>query len=147
MATTLEQYYQTKQQLNAKIASGEMTMDQLLGYQELLYRISVLESCMNFVKTAPVTDDTKAMCYHYQVVEALATSLLTERQYGIPADEKLRNQRATAQGNLQTVVNSFRKKFQSFAPKSQDEYRNIITQMIETILPAWMSYRNTFVSL
>ena len=145
MATTLEQYYQTKQQLNAKIASGEMTMDQLLGYQELLYRISVLESCMNFVKTAPVTDDTKAMCYHYQVVEALATSLLTERQYGIPADEKLRNQRATAQGNLQTVVNSFRKQFQSFKPANPESYRAAITKMVNTILPAWLQYRQTFI--
>ena len=145
MATTLEQYYQTKQQLNAKIASGEMTMDQLLGYQELLYRISVLESCMNFVKTAPVTDDTKAMCFHYQVVEALAASLLTERQYGIPADEKLRNQRATAQGNLQTVVNSFRKQFQSFKPTNPESYRAAITKMINTILPAWLQYRQTFI--
>lgn len=145
MATTLEQYYQTKQQLNAKIASSEMTMDQLLGYQELLYRISVLESCMNFVKTAPVTDDTKAMCYHYQVVEALATSLLTERQYGIPADEKLRNQRATAQGNLQTVVNSFRKQFQSFKPTNPESYRAAITKMVNTILPAWLQYRHTFI--
>ena len=43
MATTLEQYYQTKQQLNAKMAEGKFTNDQLLGYQELMYRISVLE--------------------------------------------------------------------------------------------------------
>lgn len=46
MATTLEQYYQTKQQLNAKMAEGKFTNDQLLGYQELMYRISVLESCL-----------------------------------------------------------------------------------------------------
>ena len=39
MATTLEQYNQMKQQLTAKIADGTMTVDQLLGYQELLYRI------------------------------------------------------------------------------------------------------------
>lgn len=30
-------------------------MDQLLAYQELLYRIDVLESCLAFVKTAPAT--------------------------------------------------------------------------------------------
>ena len=69
MATTLEQYNQMKQQLTAKIADGTMTVDQLLGYQELLYRISVLESCMNFVKTAPVTNDMKVMSYHYQAVK------------------------------------------------------------------------------
>ena len=65
MATTLDQYYQKKQQLSAKFADGGLSMDQLLGYQELLYRIDVLESCMAFVKTSPVTADLKAMSFHY----------------------------------------------------------------------------------
>ena len=64
MATTLDLYYQNKQQLNARISENKLTMDQLFGYQELLYRISILESCMNFVKTAPVTADVSAMSYH-----------------------------------------------------------------------------------
>ena len=113
MATTLDMYYQNKQQLNAIIAEHKLTMDQLFGYQELLYRISILESCMNFVKTAPVTADVSAMSYHYKIVDALFTCLLQERQFGIPADEKLKKQRATALGNLQTVITSFRKQFQS----------------------------------
>ena len=108
MATTLDLYYQNKQQLNARISENKLTMDQLLGYQELLYRISILESCMNFVKTAPVTADVSAMSYHYKIVDALFTCLLQERQFGIPADEKLKKQRATALSNLQAVITSFR---------------------------------------
>jgi len=131
MATKLEQYYQTKQQLTARIENGSITVDQLLGYQELLYRISVLESCMNFVKTAPVTNDMKAMSFHYQVVEALLTSLTQERLFGIPADEKLRKQRSTALNNLQTVVTSFRKQFQSFKPTTPDAYKAAVTKMID----------------
>ncbi|MBQ7768082.1 MAG: hypothetical protein IJ403_04290 [Oscillospiraceae bacterium] len=145
MATTLEQYNQMKQQLTAKIADGTMTVDQLLGYQELLYRISVLESCMNFVKTAPVTNDMKVMSYHYQVVEALFTCLLQERQFGIPADDVVRKQRATALENLQTVVNSFRKQFQSFKPAAPEAYRAAVTKMVNTILPAWLQYRFTYI--
>ena len=145
MATTLEQYNQMKQQLTAKIADGTMTVDQLLGYQELLYRISVLESCMNFVKTAPVTNDMKVMSYHYQVVEALFTCLLQERQFGIPADGVVRKQRATALENLQTVVNSFRKQFQSFKPAAPEAYRAAVTKMVNTILPAWLQYRFTYI--
>lgn len=145
MATTLEQYYQTKQQLSAKIADGTMTVDQLLGYQELLYRISVLESCMNFVKTAPVTNDLKVMSYHYQVVDALFTCLIQERQFGLPADEAMRKQRATALSNLQTVVNSFRKQFQSFKPAVPEAYRAAVTKMVNTILPAWLQYRFTYI--
>ena len=145
MATTLEQYNQMKQQLTAKIADGTMTVDQLLGYQELLYRISVLESCMNFVKTAPVTNDMKVMSYHYQVVEALFTCLVQERQFGIPADDVVRKQRATALENLQTVVNSFRKQFQSFKPAAPEAYRAAVTKMVNTILPAWLQYRYTYI--
>ena len=145
MATTLEQYNQMKQQLTVKIADGSMTVDQLLGYQELLYRISVLESCMNFVKTAPVTNDIKVMSYHYQVVEALFTCLVQERQFGIPADDVVRKQRATALENLQTVVNSFRKQFQSFKPAAPEAYRAAVTKMVNTILPAWLQYRFTYI--
>ena len=145
MATTLEQYNQMKQQLSAKIADGTMTGDQLLGYQELLYRISVLESCMNFVKTAPVTNDMKVMSFHYQVVEALFTCLIQERQFGVPANDALKKQRDTALSNLQTVVNSFRKQFQSFKPAAPEAYRAAVTKMVNTILPAWLQYRFTYI--
>lgn len=146
MATTLEQYYQTRQQLNARIAEGKLDPNQLLGYQELLYRISVLESCMNFIKTAPITADLKTMSFHYQVVDALFTCLLQERQFGIPADEKLKKQRATAQSNLQTVITSFRKQFQSFAPTSPQAYKDTISKMISTVLLAWLQYRFTYIA-
>lgn len=145
MATTLDQYYQTKQQLLAKMAEGPFVGDQLLGYQELLYRISVLESCMTLVKTAPVGTDLMAMSFHYQVVDALFTCLLQERQFGIPADEKLKGQRTTALSNLQVVITSFRKQFQSFMPTSPEAYRDTVSKMINTILPAWLQYRFTYI--
>lgn len=145
MATTLEQYYQAKQKLAAKMTAGQLNTDQILGYQELLYRISVLESCMGFVKTAPVTADLTAMSFHYQAVNSLMTCLLQERQFGIPADEKLKQQRKTALSNLQTVIGCMRKQFQSFAPTSPEAYRTTISKMIQTILPAWMQYRYTYI--
>ena len=145
MATTLEQYYQTKQQLTAKIAEGKFTNDQLLGYQELMYRISVLESCMMFLKTAPISTDTGVLGFHYKVVDALFTCMLQERQFGIPADEKLKKQRATALENFGTVVTSFRKQFQSFAPSTPEAYKANITRMINAVLPAWLQYRYTYI--
>ena len=145
MATTLEQYYQTKQQLNAKMAEGKFTNDQLLGYQELMYRISVLESCMMFLKTAPVSTDTSVLGFHYKVVDALFTCMLQERQFGLPADEKVKKQRATALENLQLVINSFRRPFQSFAPNTPEVYRETISKMIITVLPVWLQYRYTYI--
>ena len=145
MATTLEQYYQTKQQLTAKIENGGLTVDQLLGYQELLYRIAVLESCMNLAKTAPVTEDMKTMCDHYKVVGNFFGCLIQERQLGILADEKLQKQRDTALNNFKTVYDSFCKQFKSFKPTTPEAYRAAITKMINTILPAWLQYRCTYV--
>lgn len=145
MATTLEQYYQTKQQLNAKMAEGKFTNDQLLGYQELMYRISVLESCMMFLKTAPVSTDTSILGFHYKVVDALFTCMLQERQFGLPADEKVKKQRATALENLQLVIHSFRRPFQSFAPNTPEVYRETISKMITTVLPVWLQYRYTYI--
>ena len=145
MATTLEQYYQTKQQLNAKMAEGKFTNDQLLGYQELMYRISVLESCMMFLKSAPVSTDTGVLGFHYKVVDALFTCMLQERQFGIPADEKIKKQRATALENLQLVINSFRRPFQSFVPSTPESYRDAVSKMITTVLPVWLQYRFTYI--
>ena len=145
MATTLDQYYQTKQQLLARFAESAVSPEQAIGYQELMYRISVLESCMAFVKTAPVNSDMKAMCFHYQVVDTFFTSMLQERQFGMPADEKARKQRATALDNLTTVITSFRKQFHSFQPTTPEAYKENVSRMINTVLPAWLQYRFTYV--
>ena len=96
-------------------------------------------------KTAPVGTDLMAMSFHYQVVDALFTCLLQERQFGIPADEKLKGQRTTALSNLQVVITSFRKQFQSFMPTSPEAYRDTVSKMINTILPAWLQYRFTYI--
>ena len=60
-------------------------------------------------------------------------------------DDTLKNQRATALSNLQTVINSFRKQFQSFQPTTPEAYRAAIGKMINTILPAWLQYRFTYI--
>ena len=78
-------------------------------------------------------------------MDALFICLLQERQFGMPADEKLKNQRETARGNLETVVGSFRKQFQSFAPTSPEAYRDAVSRMINTVLPAWLQYRYTYI--
>ena len=145
MATTLEQYYQTKQQLLTRFSESQVSPEQAIGYQELMYRISVLESCMAFVKTAPVNADMKAMCYHYQIVDNYFTFMLQERQFGIPADEKVRKQRATALENLTTVITSVRKQFHSYKPTTPEGYKENLGRMINTVLPAWLQYRFTYV--
>lgn len=147
MATLLEEYNQKRASLFEQVIRGSYPVDQLLAYQELLYRIDVLESCLAFVRTAPITPDSRILGYHYRVLDCFLTCILQERQFGPPADEKQHKQRQTAQSNLNTVINTFRKRFQSFAPTNQNAYSNEIQTMINTILPAWISYRNTYVAV
>jgi hypothetical protein len=102
---------------------------------------------MAFGKTAPVTMDQRILSYHYQMLDAFIMCLLQERRFGLPGDEKVKKQRECAFTNLNTVVTTFRKQFSSFNPSAQDTYRATVQNMINTILPAWMSYRNTYVAL
>ena len=46
MATVLDQYNDLKGRIGAKIAAGQFPPDQMLQYQEMLYRIDVLETCI-----------------------------------------------------------------------------------------------------
>lgn len=147
MATLLEEYNRKKVSVFDQILHGSFPVDQLLQYQELLYRIDVLESSLAFCRTAPTSDDHRIIGYHYRILDGFLTCIIQERQLGPVADEKLKKQRETAQSNLQTVISTFRKRFQSFAPTHQDAYRNEVQKMINTILPAWISYRNTYVAL
>ena len=147
MATVLEQYTGLRDRISAQIAAGQFPPEQMLQYQEMLYRIDVLETCMAFGKTAPVTMDQRILSYHYQMLDAFITCLLQERRFGLPGDERVKKQRECAFTNLNTVVITLRKQFASFSPAAQDTYRAAAQNMINTILPAWMSYRNTYVDL
>lgn len=147
MATLLEEYNRKKASVFEQIIQGSFPVDQLLQYQELLYRIDVLESCLAFSRTAPTSADHRIVGYHYRILDSFLVCIIQERQLGHLADEKLKKQRETALSNLQTVVSTFRKRFQSFAPTHQDAYLHEVQTMINTILPAWISYRNTYVAL
>lgn len=82
MATALEKYYGMKESMNAAIAQGKLPVEHLLAHQEVLYRINVLETCMNFCKTAPVTPDMRVLTYHYQLTDAFIQCMLLERRLG-----------------------------------------------------------------
>ena len=147
MATVLEKYCKQRENMNAEIAQGAFTVEKLLVYQELLYRINVLETCMNFCKTAPVTPDIRALTDHYQLLDAFIQCMLLERRLGPVGDESVKSQRDTGFANLENVVASFRKQFTSFMATAPDSYRNTISTMVTTILPAWLAYRNTYVNV
>ena len=100
MATLLEKYTDLRTGLVEKVMNGVLPLDKVLVYQEILYRIDVLESCQLFVKTAPVTTDTKVLAYHYQMWDVYIYHMLTDHKFGQPADEKQKQVRETAANSL-----------------------------------------------
>lgn len=147
MATILEQYFAKKQELCSQIKAESLPMDSLTIFQELNYRICVLETLKAFCVTAPVTMDTKVMGYHYQVVDAYIKFLGAERKFGPKADEAGQKKRETAAAALERVVQDGRKRFASFNANSQDQYKNCIGSLINTVLPVWLQYRNTYINI
>ena len=51
MATYLENYVNRKLSLDPLLQAGKMTLQETMVYQELLYRIQVLETCQMLCKT------------------------------------------------------------------------------------------------
>lgn len=147
MATYLNEYNTLKTTIAQQAAAGGMSLEQLMIYQELLYRIEVLETCQTMCKSAPATINVPELCGHYKLVDAYILCLTKERRLGQPADQTLKAQRETASENLIRIVTDCRKRFASFQPSGLDQYRNSIGGMINTVLPAWLQFRNTYINI
>lgn len=123
---------------------GALSLEQAWSFQELLYRIEVLQVCQMFTMTAPVGNDLRAMVTHYQMVDGYFENLRSERRNGLVASEKEQKQRETVSQNLSRITNDYRKRFSSFSPSAPDQYKNEISRVISTMLPAWIQMRNVY---
>lgn len=147
MSTLLENYQTYIEDMPEMNAQSSLSTEKVWQYQELLYRIEVLKTCQIYSKYAPKTEDLKKLYPHYQIFDAFIQCLITERRCGLPPDEKVQKQRETAHQNLCLVVADYRKRFANFAPKAADSFTTELTRAVNTFLPAWIQYRNTYVNI
>lgn len=147
MATILEQYREKQNNIRAQIAENSLPPEDLLVMQELNYRICVLETFQSFCKSAPVTTDTKVMGYHFQLVDAYVRFVLGERKFGPKTDSDGQKKRETAYTSFERVVQDGRKRFSSFKAGNQEQYKSAISTFVNTVLPMWMQYRNTYINI
>ena len=136
MATWLSEYKNLKNEMEKQIGAGHASLEQLMLYQELLYRIEVLYASQAFCQTAPVTTDVAVLSGHYQLVDAYIQCLTKERRLGQTASE-----------TLDKVVLDCRKRFSSFTPTDQNQYRKGVSSLINTVLPVWLKLRNTYINI
>ncbi len=147
MATILDQYRERQNEIRSKAAENSLMLEELLTMQELNYRVCVLETFQTFCKSAPITMDTKAMGYHFQMVNAYVNFVLNERRFGPKADADGQKKRETALASFERVVQDGKKRFTSFSAGTNEQYKKSISQYVNTILPVWMQYRNTYINL
>ena len=70
MASWLDEYQNIKTDMERDFNDAVPAVEQLIVYQELIYRIGVLETAKELCSSAPVTTDTKAL-RRYTVKAAL----------------------------------------------------------------------------
>jgi hypothetical protein len=141
--TLLERYWKIRLDFTDSHTETMPAPAQLWNYQELLYRIEVLEVFRQFATAVPLSDDMKVLMPHYQVVNAYIENLRTDRSYPEAPNDNYKKQRETAHASLCSVIEDYRKRYGSYAPQSPEQYSKDIGRTIGTVLPAWIQYRNT----
>lgn len=147
MAFLIDKYYERREAFRSQLAENSLPPDDLILVQELEYRISVLETFQTFCKAAPLTTDTKVLVNHYQLFNHCICNLLTERKFGTKADDNGKKKRETAFESFDKVIRDNQKRFTSFVAQTQNQYKTSISNYINTVLPVWIQYRDTYVKL
>ena len=147
MATYLDEYRNRKLSFAPLLQAGKMTLRDTVVYQELLYRIQVLETCKMLCKAAPITTNMNDLLLHYQLTDTLLSCMAEERHMGFPSYDKGKAHRNTAVENFHRVLTDFRKRFSSFRAEKPEQYQQAISAMVNTVLPVWIQMRNTYVPI
>lgn len=147
MANILAEYLAKQDDMRLKVAGNELPLESVVEYQELNYRVDVLETCKSLTLTAPVTTDVKKLGYHYQLTERVLSALTTEHQFGPVVNEDGKKKREAALSSLDRVIKDGRRRFTSFKAASQEQYKETVTKFIGSVLNVWIQYRNTYIKI
>ena len=146
MATMLETYNLKKEELNSKLKDGHLYSNDLLLLEELIYRISVLETFRAICNTAPITSETEVIKKHFRITDSYINFVISERRFK-PQTPDIQKKQETAIPSLNRVVMNYQKQFTSFKAQTEDYYKISIQKCINSILLVWVEYRNTFIDL
>lgn len=147
MATILEQYEGKQAELHTQIISSNARPEDMMLLQELNYRICVLKTMQAFCLSAPVSTDVKVLGYHYQLMSGCIHYLSTEHKFGPKVDEAGARKRDTAETALTRIIEDGAKRFASFRGTGERQYKDAVTALVNTVLPAWIQFRNTYVNI
>ena len=141
--TTLERYLLCRFDLETAFRAEPVDTAELWKYQEVMYRISVIETCRAFQETIPASGEIVTLLPHYQMLMAFLQHLVSERRFGMPDDIKARRNRDTAHMSLVRIMDDHSSRFRHYTPEGPEQYRLDVRNIISTVLSAWMQYRDS----
>lgn len=144
--TMMELYTELYEDYQQQVEETELPLKQLLEYQELKYRIFVIDTIRSFERIIPITEDKKEIQRHYYVVSKFIRSLLTEHKYGTKTDEAGLKVRETAEKALLKVVSDGERRFKSLAIQFQQYYKSIC-DYFQAVLIVWTQYRESYIKI
>lgn len=141
--TLLDRYWKMRLDFQDTHKESMPTSIQLWSFQELLYRICVLEVFQQFAKSAPFSGEMKSLISHYAIVDAYVENLKRERDIPSPDNPDAQKKRETAFTAMLSVIEDYRRRYASYKATGPEQYGKDIGRTIATVLPAWVQYRNT----
>lgn len=147
MATILADYLARQDEFRCKVLDNSMPLEDMAGYQELNYRVDILESCKALTVSAPITTDVKKMGYHYQLTDAVLGAALTDHQVGPKTDAEGEKKRETAYKSVERVIKDGQRRFRSFKASKKEQYKETVTNYINAVIQVWIQYRNTYINI
>ena len=139
----LEYYWKNRLDFTDIHADTAPTPAQLWNFQELLYRIEVMEVFKQFAAAAPLSTEKNILDNHSKLIYVFMENLKTDRVYPPAKNEDFKKQRETAHKSLCLVIEDYKKRYENYIPQSPEQYQKDIGCAISTVMPAWIQYRNT----
>ncbi len=140
----VEEYRLRRRNLEQK---DELSAKDLLVYEELLYRIHVIQVLKFLLEHAPVSREISTLAGHWEAVDALASHLCQERRLSPSPDAQIQQQRDTARQFLMEILTEQRRRFFVYMPENERQYQADIRDTLQCLLFAWLQYRETMMPI
>lgn len=142
----LQDYVVLKNELEDRM-DGTLAVNYLLDYQEVAYRVCVLETLKTFSESVPDAEDEKVINYYGKALAAFLKGLADDHKFAPKANQETLKKRETAAKALCSVCDDVGKKIVAYKPSDRKEYQKDIAKMIKPVTIVWAQYRNTLVAI
>ncbi len=142
----LQDYVMLKNEMENRM--GDTTgLKSLLLYQELGYRVLVLDTLKAFTDTVPDIEDGKAVRSHTKALMNYIQTIPDGNKFAPKVDETGKKARATALETLREVCEDACDNLDEYVPESQENYAKELSKILRPITSVWSQYRDTLIAI